>query len=88
MSKQKGLQRISIVFEETGEDGKDSKGEPGKRFNVYLDGHTRNLNHVNEKDLSPAEFWAMRMFAIVTHYIGKAGAVETVHVRPDGGIAQ
>jgi hypothetical protein len=36
VSKQRHLQRISIVFEETGSDG-------GKGFNVYLDGQTRNL---------------------------------------------
>lgn len=88
MSKQKTLQKVSIVFEEVPEDGKDAKGNKGPRFNVYLEGHTRNLQKVNPNDLSPAEFWASKCFMIVTSAITQAGAVESVRPRPDGGVKQ
>jgi hypothetical protein len=81
MAKQTALQKISIVFEETGVDTAE-----GKRFNVYLHGHTRNLNNTKEDDLSPAEFWASRCFAIVGDVLKKTGAVEKVFTRPDGGV--
>jgi len=88
MSKQKELQKISIVFEETGQEGIDQSGKPGKRFNVYLSGQTRNLNHVKDKDLSSAEFWALKCFAIVVDAIQRAGAVDKIQTRPDGGVTQ
>ena len=88
MTKQKSLQKISIVFEETGEEGCDSNGKKGKRFLIYLDGHTRNLSHVNEKDLSTAEFWASRCFSIVMHAVQQAGVVEFAVPRKDSGIKQ
>jgi hypothetical protein len=79
MAKQKTPQKISIVFEDTGGDG----------FNVYMEGHTRKFAHVNERDLSPSEWWAAKMFSIVTDLMKKAGAVKTITERPDGsGVKQ
>lgn len=76
MAKQKSSQKISIVFEDTG----------ANSFNVYMDGHTRHLNHVKEDDLSPAEFWALHMMAIVADALKKSGAVSSEFKRPNGGV--
>lgn len=62
-------QRISIVFEDTGEDG-------GHGFNVYLEGHTRNFFKIKEEDRSGAEFWAARSMEIVVSVLKEAGVVK------------
>jgi hypothetical protein len=76
MAKQKSPQKISIVFEDTG----------GNSFNVYMDGHTRNLNHVKEDDLSPAEFWSLHMLAIVADLLKQSGVVASEFKRPNDGV--
>lgn len=67
----KKLQKISIVFEETGTD-------QGRAFNVYMTGHMRNLDTVPEKDLGPAEFWAMKGLQAVVAMLKVAGVIKTV----------
>jgi hypothetical protein len=54
-----------IVFEETG----------GAGFNVYLEGHTKGVRvDAPGDDLSPADFYATRMMAIVVAHLKKTGA--------------
>lgn len=60
--------RVSIVFEETG----------GAGFNVYLDGATKGINPSESgDDLSPADFYASRMLAIVVGHLQKSGAFKS-----------
>ena len=61
--------RVSIVFEETG----------GAGFNVYLDGQTKGIRQDDPgDDLSPADFYASRMLAIVVGHLNRVGAFKTV----------
>jgi hypothetical protein len=63
--------RVMIVFEETG----------GAGFNVYLDGATKGMKVDDPgEDLSPADFYASRMLAVVRHLV-ECGAFESVKVR-------
>jgi hypothetical protein len=78
MSKPKEKQRISIVFNDTGGDG----------FNVFLDGHTRDLSQLKEEDFSPAEWWALAMFRIVMHELKECGAIQKTGPRPNNGVKQ
>lgn len=60
--------RVMIVFEETG----------GAGFNVYLDGQTPGIKvHESGDELSPADFYASRMLAIVVGHLEKVGALKT-----------
>ena len=57
--------RVSIVFEETG----------GAGLNVYLDGNTKGIRLSDPgEDLSPADFYASRMLAIIVHKLKETGA--------------
>jgi hypothetical protein len=64
--------RVMIVFEETG----------GAGLNVYLEGQTKGIRvHTPGDDLSPADFYASRMLAIVVEALTKAGALRAVGQR-------
>jgi hypothetical protein len=76
--------KISIVFEETGEViGGDHT------FNVYLEGMTPERrkeidalsNEAQMHELSTAEFWALRCFQIVVGNIQQANAVTSIKRR-------
>lgn len=71
--------KIMIVFEETGESGVDSKGRPGKKFNVYMGGDIDRLTNENipDSELSTAEFWASRSMAVVVDLLRKSGVIQT-----------
>jgi hypothetical protein len=47
-----------------------------------------SLEHVADKDRSPAEWWSMKMMAIVIDLLKKSGVVKQTQGRPDGGIVQ
>lgn len=81
LAKQKTLQRISIVFQETGDAEAGTAG-----FNVFLDGLTRNLDFVNPNDLSVAERWIRRVFPKVVAELKAAGAVKSVQQRTIGEV--
>jgi hypothetical protein len=79
--------RVMIVFEETGEDGVDSHGMPGAKFNVFLEGDIKAiLDGVPEDQRSAAEFWGHRMFGIVKKVMEQANVVDKKcpHGHPPG----
>lgn len=73
------LKRVSIVFDEN-----ESHG--GKGFNVYLEGLSPQavaiINSGKSEEmidkLSPAEFWASRMFNICVSIMFNQGVVQSV----------
>jgi hypothetical protein len=64
-----------IIFEETGEYG-------GKGFNVYTEGLSPGVDKLTSEEqvnkLSPADFWGLRMFQIVTGLMREAGVIQQV----------
>jgi hypothetical protein len=61
--------RVCIVFVETTE--RDANGDAG--FNVFLEG-TEGMKGKKDEELSPAEFWALKCFAIVGNVLRQSGA--------------
>jgi len=65
--------KVSIVFEETGE-------QDGKGFNVYMEGLSPEVDKLTDEEqihkLSPADFWALRSFKIVTGIMCTTGVVQ------------
>jgi len=69
--------KVMIVFEEVEGVGIDVRGEPGAKFNVYLDGAVTNIqNGIPENQLSSSEFWAWRMFNIIKGIMAQAGSFD------------
>jgi len=62
--------RLAIVFAETG----------SNNYQVFLEGLTperkAELKHIPEDEWSPAEFWALKMFKIVTDLMQQTGTVQ------------
>lgn len=77
--------KVMIVFEETGFSVQDSTGRKGKGFNVYLDGDVAG-DEVKEEDLSTAQWWALKMFRIVAHYLGQAGSITSIQKKEKDGL--
>jgi hypothetical protein len=73
--------RLCIVFEETDEKILRTETD-GQAYNVYLEGFDPARKHLPEEALSAAEFWALKMFALVVHTIHHAGGVKTVSRKP------
>lgn len=66
----KKTKKVSIVIEETGF---------GPAFNVYLIGDVERLDgKTPEHQLSPAEFWGGRLFALCRAALTEAGVVEKI----------
>ena len=64
--------RVMIVFEESG----------GSDFTVYLEGQTKGIRLDQPgDDLSPADFYASRMLAIVVAELNKIGAFRSASRR-------
>ncbi len=71
MNEPKKFRKLIIVFEETGT-------HDGKGFNVYLDGDRDRLKTITDPhDLSPAEFWASKLFSICIGLLKEAGVVQS-----------
>ena len=64
------LKKISIVIEEDG-------SSDGKGFKVYLDGDKHEMKGKKEDEMSPAEFWASKLFMICAHALRTTGAKKT-----------
>lgn len=63
-----------IVIEETGL-------SDGKGFNIYMAGDKERLQQtprIAEDDMSPAEFWGMKLFSIVGNIVVRTGACDQV----------
>lgn len=75
--------KICIVFEET------TPQPDGIGFNVYMDGVTdkrrKEIDQMDRetqlKELSTAEFWALRCFQITMAAMGESGAIRLVQER-------
>lgn len=68
--------KLMIVIEEDGTNG-------GKGFRVYMAGDKERLQKGTPEDqLSPAEFWGLKLFQICVNAINKAGALQTVTSMP------
>ena len=63
--------RVIIVIEETG----------GAGFNVLLEGFPVERRRLPEHEQSPAEYWGLRLFAIVVDVVKKTGALVSVTKR-------
>lgn len=69
--------KIMIVIEE-------EKG--GHGFNVYMDGDKERLQaNIPTDQMSPAEFWGLRLFQICVNAVRSAGAVQSEGVRGEKG---
>jgi hypothetical protein len=70
--------RVAIIFEE-------ELGGPG--FNVYMEGNNieadQMTNEEQLKKLSPADFWALRAFQVVTGLLLQSGAVSSMKKKGD-----
>lgn len=65
------LRRVTIVFEETGEEG-------GSGFNAYLAGDKDRIPFVPVDELSPAEYWGGATFSLCIQAMREAGVIQAV----------
>ena len=70
--------RVTIVFEETGDTPE------GKGFDCFLEGVSPERRKLPDDELSPAEFWGMKMFAFVVHDLNQVGVVKSVKQKGTG----
>lgn len=78
------MRRIAIVFQETDDKPTgDRKGE-GQGFVVFMDGHDNERMKRPDNELSAAEFWARRCFAIVGDVLKRTGAAVSEQKGPAG----
>lgn len=67
--------KVSIVIEEIEETG-------GKRFCMYLEGLSPEANKMTTeeqmKELSPADFWGLRLFRICVGIMNDTGVIREV----------
>lgn len=68
--------KVMIVFEEA-DVAHVTGSDVARGFNVYLEGDTPPDN-TPEDQLSTAQWWALKMFRIVVHYLQQSGAVKTI----------
>lgn len=66
----KKLKKISITIEEDGTAN-------GKGFKVYMEGDKEEIKGKKEDELSPAEFWASKLFMICAHALKQSGAAQS-----------
>ncbi len=71
----KKLKTISIAFTENGEAG-------GKGFEVYITGSERDLNKTAQKDMTPAEYWAISMFGMIVQVLIESGTAKEAFPNP------
>lgn len=69
MSKDKN-RTVMIVFQDTNEHN-------GNGFKVFLSGDIERLRHLENEDLSGAEYWGKQLFKVVSDIIQKAGVVRS-----------
>lgn len=70
--------KLMIVIEENGKDD-------GKGFDVYLDGDVERIDKIDFDQMSPAEFWGIKLFRIcgqiLQQTMAKAGVTVTQTVK-------
>lgn len=64
--------KVMIVIEETGTNN-------GKGFNIYLAGDIERFKSpISEKDMTPAEFYGMKLFKICIGALVQIGVIKNV----------
>jgi hypothetical protein len=66
--------KLSIVFEET-------SNHEGTSFNCYVSGFDRDISHLKDEELTPAEYWCATMFTLVGSALQDAGVVKNVRTQ-------
>lgn len=64
------MKKIMIVIEENGQDN-------GKGFSFYMEGDTEGLATMPEDDMSPAQFYGLKLFEVCRDSLREAGVIKS-----------